>query len=100
LEFVMNKYVSRGLTGALFVGGIWALGTTAAHAAPATTGDDGLLSGTQIGAVVDVPVSALGNDGCGGACCSGSGSGSGTCSGTGTGTRTGTGTGTCHDDQR
>ena len=57
----MNKYVSRGLTGALFVGGIWALGTTAANAAPATTGDGGLLSGTQIGAVVDAPVSALGN---------------------------------------
>ena len=56
----MNKYVSRGLMGALFVGGIWALGTTAANAAT-TTGDDGLLSGTQVGAVVEAPVSALGN---------------------------------------
>jgi len=46
--------------GALFVGGIWALGTTAANAAT-TTGDDGLLSGTQVGAVVEAPVSALGN---------------------------------------
>ncbi|WP_157490239.1 chaplin family protein, partial [Frigoribacterium sp. Leaf186] len=56
----MNKYVSRGLVGALFVGGIWALGTTAANAAT-TTGDDGLLSGTQVGAVVEAPVSAFGN---------------------------------------
>ncbi|WP_157489773.1 chaplin family protein, partial [Frigoribacterium sp. Leaf44] len=56
----MNKYVSRGLMGALFVGGIWALGTSAANAAT-TTGDDGLLSGTQVGAVVEAPVSALGN---------------------------------------
>ena len=57
----MNKHVSRGLMGALFVGGIWALGTTAANAAPATSGDDGLLSGTQVAGVVEAPVSALGN---------------------------------------
>ena len=56
----MNKHVSRGLLGALFVGGLCALGTTAAQADTLTGGDDGLLSGTQVAAVVEAPVSALG----------------------------------------
>jgi len=56
----MNKLVSRGLYCALLVGGFTLLGTTAAQAAD-TSGDDGLLSGTQIDAVAAAPVTLTGN---------------------------------------
>ena len=56
----MNKYIFRGLIGACFVGGLWAVGATGANAAT-TSGSDGLLSGTQLYAVVSAPVQAAGN---------------------------------------
>jgi LPXTG-motif cell wall-anchored protein len=58
----MKKIITRGLYFGLFVGGLTFLGATAANAADqSTSGDDGLLSGTQIGAVVDLPADLTGN---------------------------------------
>ncbi|MEK0170501.1 hypothetical protein WMN62_03365, partial [Curtobacterium citreum] len=56
----MNKYVSRGLWFALFVGGLTLGGTAAANAAT-TSGADGAVSGTQVVPSVDAPVSLTGN---------------------------------------
>ena len=56
----MNKYVSRGLWFALFVGGLTLGGTAAANAAT-TSGADGTVSGTQVAPSVDTPVSLGGN---------------------------------------
>lgn len=56
----MNKYVSRGLWFALFVGGLTLGGTAAANAAT-TSGADGIVSGTQVAPAVDAPVSLGGN---------------------------------------
>jgi hypothetical protein len=56
----MNTHVSRALYGALFVGGLSLLGATAANAAD-TSGEDGILSGTQIVAGVTAPITASGN---------------------------------------
>ncbi|WNY34872.1 hypothetical protein Q9Q99_07175 [Curtobacterium flaccumfaciens] len=56
----MNKYVSRGLWFALFVGGLTLGGTAAANAAT-TSGADGTVSGTQVAPSVDAPVSLGGN---------------------------------------
>jgi uncharacterized protein YceK len=56
----MNTHVSRALYGALFVGGLSLLGATAANAAD-TSGEDGILSGTQIVADVTAPITAGGN---------------------------------------
>ena len=56
----MSKYVSRGLALVLFTGGLTLLGAGIANAAD-TTGDDGLLSGTQIVAPITAPVEAAGN---------------------------------------
>ena len=56
----MTKYVSRGLALVLFTGGLTLLGAGIANAAD-TTGDDGLLSGTQIAAPITAPVEAAGN---------------------------------------
>jgi LPXTG-motif cell wall-anchored protein len=58
----MKKLIVRSLYFGLFVGGLTLLGATAANAADnQTTGEDGLLSGTQIGAVLDLPVDLAGN---------------------------------------
>jgi len=56
----MSKYVSRGLALVLFTGGLTLLGAGIANAAD-TTGDDGLLSGTQIVAPITAPVEVAGN---------------------------------------
>ncbi len=56
----MNKYVSRGLWFALFVGGLTLGGAAAANAAT-TSGADGAVSGTQVAPSVDAPVSVTGN---------------------------------------
>ncbi|MFJ3383854.1 hypothetical protein ACIPNL_06780, partial [Curtobacterium sp. NPDC090221] len=56
----MNKYVSRGLWFALFVGGLTLGGAAAANAAT-TSGADGAVSGTQVAPSVDAPVSVAGN---------------------------------------
>ena len=56
----MRTFIKRALLGTLLAGGITLLGATVANAAE-TTGDDGLLSGTQ--AIIDVqaPVTIVGN---------------------------------------
>ncbi|WP_411698768.1 chaplin family protein [Conyzicola sp.] len=56
----MSRYVSRGLALVLFTGGLTLLGAGIANAAD-TTGDDGLLSGTQIVAPVTAPIDVTGN---------------------------------------
>jgi len=56
----MSKYVSRGLALVLFTGGLTLLGAGIANAAD-TTGDDGLLSGTQVVAPINAPIEAAGN---------------------------------------
>ena len=56
----MSKYVSRGLALVLFTGGLTLLGAGIANAAD-TTGDDGLLSGTQVVAPITAPIEAAGN---------------------------------------
>ena len=56
----MKTYVSRALYGALFVGGLSVLGATAAQAAD-TTGEDGLLSGSQVVSDITAPIAAQGN---------------------------------------
>ncbi|GHD43625.1 DUF320 domain-containing protein [Mycetocola manganoxydans] len=55
----MKRTISRCLYGVLFAGGITLFGATAAHAD--TTGDDGVLSGTLVDAVVSIPVTIGGN---------------------------------------
>jgi LPXTG-motif cell wall-anchored protein len=57
----MKKLIVRGLYFGLFVGGLTLLGATAANAADQTSGEDGLLSGSQIGAVVDLPIDITGS---------------------------------------
>lgn len=56
----MHRYIKRALWGAVIAGGITLIGSTAAGAAE-TGGEDGLLSGTQLLAPVEVPVSVVGN---------------------------------------
>ncbi len=56
----MNTIVSRALWGTLLAGGITLLGATVAQAAE-TTGDDGLLSGTQALVSLDAPITIGGN---------------------------------------
>jgi hypothetical protein len=56
----MSKALSRGLCLVLFTGGLTLLGTTVANAAD-TSGDDGVLSGTQIVAAVAAPIDVVGN---------------------------------------
>ncbi|WP_020098328.1 chaplin family protein, partial [Microbacterium sp. 11MF] len=54
----MNTMLSRALLGTLVAGGITLFGAAAAQAAePTTSGEDGLLSGTQALLNVDVPIS-------------------------------------------
>ncbi|SKB03296.1 Small secreted domain [Agreia bicolorata] len=57
----MKKIVLRGLYFTLFVGGLSCLGVAAANAADTTSGDDGLLSGTQAAIGLEVPVDLSGN---------------------------------------
>ena len=56
----MNKYVSRGLWLALFVGGLSVGGACAANAAE-TDGTDAIASGTQSGLSISVPVTLVGD---------------------------------------
>ena len=56
----MSKAISRGLCLVLFTGGLTLLGTTVANAAD-TSGDDGVLSGTQVLAPIAAPVDVTGN---------------------------------------
>ncbi|WP_295105895.1 chaplin family protein, partial [uncultured Microbacterium sp.] len=56
----MRTYIKRALWGTLLAGGITLLGATAANAAD-TSGEDGLLSGTQADAAISVPVTVVGN---------------------------------------
>jgi hypothetical protein len=57
----MKKALLRGLYFTLFVGGLSCLGVAAANAADTTSGEDGLLSGTQAVVGVEVPVDLSGN---------------------------------------
>jgi hypothetical protein len=57
----MKKALLRGLYFTLFVGGLSCLGVAAANAADTTSGEDGLLSGTQAGIGLEVPVDLSGN---------------------------------------
>ena len=52
----MRTFLTRALWGALLAGGITLLGATAANAAEQTTGEDGLLSGTQALLNVSLPL--------------------------------------------
>ncbi|MBO1270018.1 DUF320 domain-containing protein, partial [Arthrobacter sp. PO-11] len=53
----MHSIVRRGLLGSLLAGGLMTLGAAAANAADTTTtGQGGLLSGTQVVAPVNVPL--------------------------------------------
>ncbi|MBO1269717.1 chaplin family protein, partial [Arthrobacter cavernae] len=52
----MHKNTRRGLLGTLFAGGLLALGATAASATDTTIGSDGILSGTQIIAPINIPI--------------------------------------------
>jgi hypothetical protein len=56
----MKKIILRALYGALLVGGLTFLGATAADAAD-TTGEDGLMSGSQVVATVAAPIDAVAN---------------------------------------
>lgn len=56
----MNKIISRGLWGVLFVAGLSVLGATAANAAE-TTGQDGTASGTQGVISLGAPIGVGGN---------------------------------------
>jgi hypothetical protein len=56
----MHTFIKRALLGAFIGGGIAVLGAGVAHAAD-TTGDDGLLSGTQVLLGVEAPVTVGGN---------------------------------------
>jgi hypothetical protein len=56
----MNRNIARCLYGVLFAGGLTVLGATAANAADSTTGDDSILSGSVVDAVVSVPVTLNG----------------------------------------
>ena len=50
----------RALYATLFAGGLTLLGAGVAHASE-TSGDDGILSGTQVGISIDLPVTVSGN---------------------------------------
>ncbi|MGI0520584.1 DUF320 domain-containing protein, partial [Microbacterium maritypicum] len=56
----MRTFIKRALWGALIAGGVTLLGATAANAAE-TTGDDGLLSGTQVETAITAPISVVNN---------------------------------------
>ncbi|MEI5584053.1 chaplin family protein, partial [Agromyces sp. CCNWLW208] len=56
----MKRYVSRALYATLFTGGLMLLGAGVANASE-TTGEDGILSGTQLGISVELPVTISGN---------------------------------------
>ncbi|MCK2033193.1 chaplin family protein, partial [Microbacterium sp. KSW4-4] len=56
----MRTYAKRVLWGTLIAGGITLLGATAANAAE-TSGDDGLLSGTQAVAPITAPITVVDN---------------------------------------
>src|SRR5690606_1709992 len=58
-ETIMGTFIKRALLGTLLAGGITLLGATVAHAAD-TTGEDGLLSGTQALLDVKLPVTISG----------------------------------------
>ncbi|MDN4642329.1 chaplin family protein, partial [Agreia sp. PsM10] len=57
----MKKFIQRGLYFTLFVGGLSCLGVAAANAADTTSGEDGLVSGTQAVIGLEVPVDLSGN---------------------------------------
>jgi hypothetical protein len=52
----MKKFIQRGLYFTLFVGGLSCLGVAAANAADTTSGEDGLLSGTQAAVGLEIPI--------------------------------------------
>ena len=56
----MRTSLKRALWGTLIAGGITLFGATVANAAE-TTGDDGLLSGTQAETAITAPVSVVNN---------------------------------------
>ncbi|MGR0218305.1 chaplin family protein [Agromyces sp. ZXT2-6] len=56
----MKRFVSRALYATLFTGGLVLLGAGAANASE-TTGEDGILSGTQLGVSIELPVTISGN---------------------------------------
>ncbi|WJL94228.1 chaplin family protein [Microbacterium sp. ET2] len=56
----MHTFVKRALWGTVIAGGLTLFGTSVATAAE-TTGEDGLLSGTQAVVDLDAPVSVVGN---------------------------------------
>ena len=56
----MNKLAMRALYATLFAGGLTLLGAGVAHASE-TSGDDGILSGTQAAISIELPVTLGGN---------------------------------------
>ena len=56
----MKRLALRALYATLFAGGLTLLGAGVAHASE-TGGDDGILSGTQLGISIEAPVTVSGN---------------------------------------
>ena len=56
----MKRLALRALYATLFAGGLTLLGAGVAHASE-TSGDDGILSGTQAGISIELPVTLGGN---------------------------------------
>ena len=56
----MKRLALRALYATLFAGGLTLLGAGVAHASE-TSGDDGILSGSQVGISIELPVTLSGN---------------------------------------
>lgn len=56
----MKRFAMRALYATLFTGGLMVLSAGVAHASE-TSGDDGILSGTQLGISIELPVTVSGN---------------------------------------
>ena len=56
----MKRLALRALYATLFAGGLTLLGAGVAHASE-TNGDDGILSGSQVGISIELPVTVSGN---------------------------------------
>src|SRR4029453_12929997 len=59
-DWIMKRLALRALYATLFAGGLTLLGAGVAHASE-TSGDDGILSGSQVGISIDLPVTVSGN---------------------------------------
>src|SRR4029453_5399140 len=59
-DWIMKRLALRALYATLFAGGLTLLGAGVAHASE-TSGDDGILSGSQVGISIELPVTVSGN---------------------------------------